>query len=140
MAKSMKVPTAEAPEFRDEQGWPKRAQRFSLNIPVHYRLVGQHQWLEGKTENISRSGVLFRAPSPVQPAALLEIALTLPNEIFGLSATDVLCRAEVVRTVAPPEERDVVPAMAPPGERDVVPAMAARFLNYQFHRKHIADA
>jgi len=98
---------------------PSRAQRFQLHLPLRYRRLGEDAWHEGETENISRSGMLFQAEETLQPAAQLEISLVLPAEIAGLSATEVVCRGEVVRTV----ERD--------GGK-MSPALAARILQYHF--------
>jgi len=102
-----------------EQFPPARAQRFQLHLPLRYRRLGETDWHEGKTENISRSGMLFQADEPLQPSALLEINLVLPPEIAGLSATEVVCRGEVVRTVQP-------------NGGTVSPALAARILQYHF--------
>ncbi len=101
--------------------WPERAQRFKLHIPIQYRAVGQVEWRDGTTENISRSGVLFHADRVLEPSAQLEITLMLPFEIFGLSSTEIFCKAEVVRTVTTEAQT-------------VESAMAAKFLNYHFHR------
>ena len=98
---------------------PARAQRFYIQLPLRYRRLGEKEWHVGTTENISRSGMLFEADELLQPAAQLEINLVLPAEIAGLSATEVVCRGEVVRTV---ERR---------GET-VSPALAARILQYHF--------
>jgi PilZ domain len=98
---------------------PARAQRFQLHLPLRYRRLGESNWHDGKTENISRSGMLFQAEEPLQPSALLEINLVLPPEIAGLSATEVVCRGEVVRTVEP-------------NAGAVSPALAARILQYHF--------
>jgi PAS domain S-box-containing protein len=98
---------------------PARAQRFYIQLPLRYRRLGEKEWHVGTTENISRSGMLFEADELLQPAAQLEINLVLPAEIAGLSATEVVCRGEVVRTV---ERR---------GET-VLPALAARILQYHF--------
>ena len=78
---------------------PTRAQRFQLHLPLRYRRLGEKDWHVGTTENISRSGMLFQADELLQPNAQLEINLVLPQEIAGLSATEVVCRGEVVRTV-----------------------------------------
>jgi len=102
-----------------EQFPPSRAQRFQLHLPLRYRRLGETNWHEGKTENISRSGMLFQADEALQPSALLEINLVLPAEIAGLSATEVVCRGEVVRTVQP-------------NGGTVSPALAARILQYHF--------
>jgi len=96
-----------------------RAQRFTLQMPVRYRRPGEHSWHVGTTENISRSGVLFRADDVLEPYTQLEINLVLPVEIAGLAAAEVVCRGEVVRSVQPP---------APEGG----PALAARILQYHF--------
>lgn len=98
---------------------PSRAQRFQLHLPLRYRRLGEKMWHEGTTENISRSGMLFHADEPLQPASQLEINLVLPAEIAGLSATEVVCRGEVVRTVEPHGEQ-------------LSPALAARILQYHF--------
>jgi len=104
-----------------------RAQRFQLHLPLRYRRLGEKNWHEGTTENISRSGMLFKAEEALQPAAQLEINLVLPAEIAGLSATEVVCRGEVVRTV--------------PGNGETVnPALAARILQYHFQHGALPQA
>ena len=96
-----------------------RAQRFQLHLPLRYRRVGESNWHEGTTENISRSGMLFKTEEVLQPSSQLEINLVLPAEIAGLSATEVVCRGEVVRSIAPQGGM-------------VSPALAARILQYHF--------
>jgi len=98
---------------------PFRARRFNLHLPLKYRLIGEKGWREGTTENISRSGLLFRAPEALQPKVQLEINLVLPPEIAGLPATEVVCRGEVVRSVD--AERP-----------ELNPALAAKILQYHF--------
>jgi PAS domain S-box-containing protein len=106
-------------KVRDKLSVAHRAKRFNLHIPLKYRLVGEGAWRDGTTENISRSGVLFRAEELVQPQAQLEINFVLPPEITGLSTAEVVCRGEVVRTVR----------SEPPG---INPALAAKILRYEF--------
>jgi CheY-like chemotaxis protein len=96
-----------------------RAQRFQLHLPLRYRRLGENAWHRGTTENISRSGMLFTADEILQPSAQLEINLVLPAELAGLSATEVVCRGEVVRTIAAEGET-------------MSPALAARILQYHF--------
>ena len=98
---------------------PSRAQRFHLQLPLRYRRLGEQDWHEGTTENISRSGMLFEADELMQPSVQLEINLVLPAEIAGLSATEVVCRGEVVRTVGSKGDT-------------LSPALAARILQYHF--------
>jgi PAS domain S-box-containing protein len=104
-----------------------RAQRFQLHLPLRYRRLGEKTWHEGTTENISRSGMLFQADEVLQLSSQLEINLVLPAEIAGLSATEVVCRGEVVRAV---EGRGT----------SVNPALAARILQYHFQHGPLARA
>jgi len=104
---------------RAREAPPARAQRFQLHLPLRYRRVGESDWHEGTTENISRSGMLFQTNEMLQPSSQLEINLVLPAEIAGLSATEVVCRGEVVRSIAP-------------NGGTVNPALAARILQYHF--------
>jgi PAS domain S-box-containing protein len=107
---------------------PFRARRFNLHLPLRYRLVGDQRWLQGTTENISRSGLLFQAEEMLQPTAQLEINLVLPAEIAGLAATEVVCRGEVVRSIGTPGS-------------GVSPALAAKILQYHFqHGSHVPQA
>ena len=104
-----------------------RAQRFKLQLPLKYRPVGEASWRTGTTEDISRSGVLFRAEETVPPHVVIEINLVLPAEIAGLSAAEVVCRGEVVRTVSAPDST-------------LHPALAARILQYRFQGGQIPQA
>ena len=65
---------------------------------MKYRPLGEQDWREATTENISRSGLLFQADEMISPNAQLEINLVLPVEIAGLTAAEVVCRGEVVRS------------------------------------------
>ena len=96
-----------------------RAQRFQLQLPLKYRRLDEEKWHDGKTRNISRSGLLFQAEDLLQPNVVLEINLVLPAEIAGLSPTEVVCRGEVVRTVTAAGE-------------ELPPALAAKILQYRF--------
>jgi len=104
---------------------PFRAQRFQLHLPLKYRRLGQNDWHAGTTENISRSGMLFRAEEIVPMNVQLEISLVLPPEIAGLSAAEVVCRGEIVRAMEPES-----PSMSP--------ALAAKILQYHFQHGALA--
>jgi PAS domain S-box-containing protein len=104
---------------------PFRAQRFQLHLPLKYRQVGQNDWRAGTTENISRSGMLFRAEEMVPANVQIEINLVLPAEIAGLSAAEVVCRGEVVRAIEAES-----PAMSP--------ALAAKIVQYHFQQGAMA--
>ena len=107
---------------------PFRAQRFNLHLPLKYRQLGEDDWRAGTTENISRSGVLFRVEDLMPANAQVEISLILPAEIAGLSAAEVVCRGEVVRTIEP-------------NGSTLGPALAAKILQYHFqHGAQIPEA
>ncbi len=98
---------------------PFRARRYNLQVPLRYRQLGEQIWRAGKTENISRSGLLFQAEEYLPPNAQVELSLVLPAEIAGLSSTEVVCRGEVVRTLVG-------------REKGLNPALAAKILQYHF--------
>ena len=118
LQKPFTLPALKA-KVREKLSRLSRAQRFNLNLPLKYRLVGEGNWRKGTTENISRSGMLFRAEEIVSPHAMLEISIVLPVEIAGLSAAEVVCRGEVVRALEPKQPR-------------MCPALAAKILQYHF--------
>jgi hypothetical protein len=97
-----------------------RAPRLPLSLQLRYRAVGATRWHEGRVENISRSGVLFRAADVVGLDAQVEITLLLPLSVSGSA---IVFRARVVRTVLPggPEKR---------------PGLAATISRYRFRRGH----
>ncbi|HXZ30697.1 MAG TPA: ATP-binding protein [Terriglobales bacterium] len=113
--------SARSAQADSEKAAPFRAQRFKLNLPLRYRQIGHQDWRMGTTENISRSGMLFRAEDRVAPNVQLEINLVLPAEIAGLASTEVLCRGQVVRTI-----EAETPAMSP--------ALATKILQYHFQQ------
>ena len=75
-----------------------RAQRFPIRIPVHYREPGGRAWVEGKTENISRSGVLLRTESVLSPKTKVEMKLDPQVVIMDKARCEIFCEGEVVRT------------------------------------------
>jgi hypothetical protein len=95
-----------------------RAARLPLNLQLRYRSVGAARWHEGRVENISRSGVLFRATDLVDVDAQVEITLLLP---VRPSASAIVCRGRIVRTVLP-------------GGSERRPGLAATISRYRFRR------
>jgi hypothetical protein len=75
-----------------------RAPRYRLQIPLRYRSTGDDEWRDGRTENISRSGVLFRTDRLMPPQTRIEMLLALPAELGGDAAATVICRGRIVRT------------------------------------------
>lgn len=77
-----------------------RAQRFNLQMSLRYRM-SNGDWSEGLTENISRSGVLFRAHEPLPANSQIELRVRMPWELTGSRAAEVLCKGRVVRVEVP---------------------------------------
>ena len=116
----------EAGPVRGEASGP--APRFTVHLPLRYRLAGDDQWFAGALENMSRSGLLFHADQALPAHSQIEITLTLPLELAGRPAAEVLCKAEVVR-------------LAKAKERVPAPAFAARILDYSLlHGQDVASA
>jgi CheY-like chemotaxis protein len=111
----------EAGPTRGESNGP--APRFTVHLPMRYRIAGDEQWSAGTLENMSRSGLLFHADQALPARAQIEITLTLPLELAGRQAPEVLCKAEVVR-------------LAKAKERVPAPAFAARILDYSLLSGH----
>jgi hypothetical protein len=98
-----------------------RALRFAVRLPVHYRLAGTKQWSEGLTENISRSGVLFRVEAEAEGYSVtsempdqksrMEILLHVSGQRAGDEGIDIRCEGQVVRTLLP-EMPGLLPGIA----------------------------
>jgi hypothetical protein len=86
-----------------------RATRFMISIPLKYRPSGATDWRDGRTENISRSGVLFRTDHLMPAQTPIEFLMALPDPIAD--GATVICRGRIVRT-EPPNPDDPRPAVA----------------------------
>lgn len=75
-----------------------RARRYDIGTVIRYRVRGERDWQEGVTENISISGVLLRAPRPLESGVAIEMRFFLPVELQGECAAEVFCRGLVVRS------------------------------------------
>ena len=104
-----------------------RAERFPIHIPIRYRIPRHRGWLVGSTENVSRSGVLFRTESIFELAATLDLRLEIPpiNNHDGVHA-EVVCKGEVVRV----EEAH---------DAGVSPAVAVAINNYRLAQKRLVN-
>jgi PilZ domain-containing protein len=103
-------------------GIRRSATRFAIQIPLRYRTSGETNWHGGKIENISRSGVLFRAEHRLEPKTPVEMSFVLPAEIGGEGGAEVICGGYIVRTVEPLT-------------RNNLPGLAAAILDYRFLRR-----
>jgi hypothetical protein len=100
--------------WNPEGSLENRAPRHPTCDFLRYRLVNELVWQEGRLENISASGVLFRAEGPdglPERGTALELSFTVPREMGGDGETVVLSRAYTVRR-ALPEEPGAAPALA----------------------------
>jgi hypothetical protein len=70
------------------------APRFSLALPVRYRVAGETNWQPAKTRNLSTSGVLFRTRQVLASGTVIDLEIDL-NEAF--QANLARGRGEVVR-------------------------------------------
>jgi hypothetical protein len=87
-----------------------RAPRFALPMSMLYRPEGDSRWRQGRTENISQSGVLFRAAEPMELETPVEMLLDMPAEVGGDAAGASMCRGRVVRRES--DRVDPRPALA----------------------------
>jgi len=78
-----------------------RAPRYPILIPVLYRATGYGPWHEGRTENISRSGVLFRVDEAMNVETPIEMLVMFPPEVVGDAAGTTMCRGRIVRRIDP---------------------------------------
>lgn len=76
---------------------PTRAKRFPLHFPVYYREPNSPIWFEGRTENISHTGMLFRCSCPLRLETVIELRLKLAEGIGDDCPAEVLCKGTVVR-------------------------------------------
>lgn len=113
--------------LRRRQEAPVRAQRFPIHVPIRYRISSSRDWLVASTENVSRSGILFRTDCVFEPTTPLDLRLELPpiNNKAGIHA-EVICKGEVVRI----EHTDGV---------GTPPAVAVAIHNYRLAKKKQSD-
>lgn len=83
-------------------GTPLRPPRVSLSVPALYRTVGEDRWHKGRTENISKGGVLLRGIRLFSQSAKVEVMLTLPAGIVPNAAGEMFFVGTVARLLPPP--------------------------------------
>ena len=97
---------------RKKPSWSPRARRIKVNgREIKYREVGTAAWRRGTVENISQTGILFRATDVMERDAEVEMILEMPPEITGQQHAQVIARGMVVRSV-PAENATDKPAIA----------------------------
>ena len=96
---------------RDTPAHSPRAQRYVIPMSMLYRAAGDPTWHEGRTENVSRSGVLFLAEYLMRPETSIEMVLMIPIEIAGDTAGTAMCHGRITRAVDP-VDLEARPALA----------------------------
>lgn len=74
-----------------------RAKRYALHFPVYFRELDSPTWLEGTTENISYSGVLFQSPASLALETTLELRLQVAVSSEGSGPAEIRSKGVVVR-------------------------------------------
>lgn len=74
-------------------------------------MAGETGWRDGTTENISRSGVLFRTEGALRVDTPIEMRLVLPVGGEVQQLPELFCSGHIVRTVVDPR-KDQRPAFA----------------------------
>ena len=98
-----------------------RAHRFPIETPIKYRHVGSPEWYEGKTLNISTSGIRFRAPQLLERNSPVEMDLIFHPGSIASPPVHLICEGCIVDTIAPRSP-------------DQLPAMSANIRSYSFLR------
>ncbi|MGH9770510.1 MAG: PilZ domain-containing protein, partial [Candidatus Acidiferrales bacterium] len=86
---------AEQEPKKEEPGTAARAIRFPMKMPIRFRKPGEEAWRAGMTENVSRSGVLFRSNCTMKRNSELQMGFILPREVLGQAGAEVECRGRV---------------------------------------------
>ena len=98
-----------------------RIQRFAIKLPVGCRERNQEKSRDGRAENSSQSGSIFRAPEPLSQDTVLELTFALPSTVEGETGATVLCDGRTIRTILP-------------ASSDESPGVAVKIMNYRFKR------
>jgi hypothetical protein len=74
-----------------------RERRLRHRVSLQFRLPGDAEWSEAMSENISRSGLLFRHTAALQVGTELELVFEMPVELAGHRPAQAFCLGSVVR-------------------------------------------
>jgi hypothetical protein len=80
--------------------WVPRERRLRHRVSVQFRLHEAAAWTEATSENISRSGLLFRHTVALPVGTELELMFEMPEELAGHIPARAFCRGSVVRVTA----------------------------------------
>jgi hypothetical protein len=74
--------------------------RFPIIRDLRYRVLGGRGnagWGTGETLDISSTGILFRAETPLPPGKRLELSISWPAQLDGKCALKLVARCRVTR-------------------------------------------
>ena len=89
-----------------KRAWQPRERRLRHRVAVQFRISSNYVWTDGMTDNISRSGLLFRSPKLVEVGSAIELDFEMPQEITGEANSRVLAEGKIVRVEAVPLTRN----------------------------------
>jgi hypothetical protein len=78
----------------------RRSDRFAIEREIRYRALnkrGGDEAGEGKTVNMSSSGVLFTAPQILRPGRRIELSINWPAQLNNKCALKLVARGRIVR-------------------------------------------
>ena len=86
------------------QAYAVRDRRLVEALPLLYRIVGEPALHLGITVDISASGVLLEAASPVALQTLIELTFEVPPSFEGSKTQQMTLKGRVVRLATPTPE------------------------------------
>jgi hypothetical protein len=78
----------------------RRSDRFAIEREIRYKALnkrGGEEAGEGKTVNMSSSGVLFTSPQILRPGRRIELAISWPAQLNNKCALRLVARGRIVR-------------------------------------------
>ena len=93
-------PRSSARKCGTRVAWMPRERRLRHRVAVQFRLPGESEWIEATSENVSRSGLLFRHTTALPLGMELELVFEMPEELAGHCPARAFCRGSVVRVDA----------------------------------------
>jgi len=78
----------------------RRSDRFAIEREIRYRALnkrGGEEAGEGKTVNMSSSGVLFTSAQILRPGRRIELAISWPAQLNNKCALKLVARGRIVR-------------------------------------------
>jgi len=78
----------------------RRSDRFAIEREIRFRALnkrGGEESGEGKTVNMSSSGVLFTSVQVLRPGRRVELAISWPAQLNGKCALKLVARGRIVR-------------------------------------------